>query len=501
MTWTIDCRRTRVLGALVAVALCAFTYTASAHAATNPFGCRASLARVGLGNATILEPIVANGPGAPCASDSHGVQTASIPALSNYLALAGPAAVYTFSSTSQPTTTGAVAPGATALASVDGVTIPTPNGGSIVIAGPVQASASYECSGGKVTSSGSTTLSVITVNGTKITLVPDQGLTIPLGNGSYVAVNESLKTATSVTERILDVHLQGLADVVVGEASVSQNSANPCAGTFGTPPPSLNPCPAGSTFDPVNQVCEIVLPGGTVIIVGRPFEGPTGGTVLALSVARRLYHSPCLQGRGPNYAIVGTNHADRINGTRLSERILGLGGPDRIAGQGGSDCIDGGAGKDRIWGGNGDKVRVYGGSGNDRISVQNGDAYADGGSGNDRIFLGNGNDVAYGGPGNDRVAVGRGNDRIWGGTGNDILVAGNGDDMVDGGAGNDRIYLGNGRDHIYGDSGSDRLYGRGQVAWMNCGSGSDTAYVNTFAARWAARHGCERIHLIRPHVL
>jgi hypothetical protein len=498
MTWTIDCRRLRVFVALVAVALCALTYTTSAHAATSPFGCRASLARVGLGNATILEPIVANNPGTPCATDSHGVQSASVPSVSTLLALAGPAAVYTFSSASEPTTTGPVAPGATALASVNGVTIPTPNG-SIEIVGPVQASASYACSGGKLTSSGSTTLSVITINGTKITLVPDQGVTLPLGGGSYVAVNESVKTATSVTERILDVHLQGLADVVVGEASVSQNSADPCAGTLGTPPPSLNPCPTGSTFDPAAQVCEIVLPGGTVIIVGPPFQEETGGQVLALSVARKLYHSSCLQGRGPNYAIVGTNRADRINGTRRAERILGLGGSDRLAGQNGSDCIDGGAGKDRIWGGSGATVRAFGGTGNDRISIRNGRAFARGGSGNDRIFLGNGNDTAYGDSGNDRIAVGRGNDKIWGGTGNDILTAGNGDDMVDGGVGNDRVYLGNGRDHIFGDAGNDRLYGRGEVVFMSCGVGRDAAWVNTFASGWAARHGCERIHMIKPH--
>jgi Ca2+-binding RTX toxin-like protein len=500
MTWTIDCRRVRVFAALMAVALCALTYSASANAATSPFGCRASLARVGLANSTILEPIVANNPGTPCAADSDGVQTASVPSVANFLALAGPAAVYTYSSSSQPATTGTVAPGATALASVNGVTIPTPNG-SIVIAGPVQATASYECSGGKVTSSGSTTLSVITINGQKITLVPDQGITIPLGNGSYIAVNESLKTATSVTERIADVHIAGLADVVVGEATVSQNSDDPCAGTLGTPPPSLNACPTGSTFDPVNQVCEIVLPGGTVIVIGPPFQEPTGGKVLALSVARRLYHSGCLYGRGPNYAIVGTNRADRINGTRRAERILGLGGRDRIAGQNGSDCIDGGTGNDRIWGGSGATVRAFGGTGNDRISIRNGSALARGGSGNDRIFLGNGNDRAYGDAGNDRIAVGRGNDKIWGGTGNDMLTAGNGDDMVDGGTGNDRVYLGNGRDHIYGDSGNDRLYGRGLVTWMSCGSGRDTAYVNTFAAHYAGRHGCERLRLIRPHQL
>jgi hypothetical protein len=35
--------------------------------------------------------------------------------------------------------------------------------------------------------------------------------------------------------------------------------------------------------------------------------------------------------------------------------------------------------------------------------------------------------------------------------------------------------------------------------FMNCGGGRDTAYVNTFASGWAARHGCERIHGLKPH--
>jgi hypothetical protein len=196
----------------------------------------------------------------------------------------------------------------------------------------------------------------------------------------------------------------------------------------------------------VNLVREIVLPGGTVVVVGRPFQGPTGGTVLALSVARRLYHRPCLHGLGPNYAIVGTNHADRIKGTRRSERILGLGGPDRIAGQGGSDGIDGGAGIDRHLG----RQRRQGscvrrprkrpdlGSERRRVRGRSIRRRPDLPRQRQRRRLRR--------PGNDRIAVGRGDDKIWGGAGN------------------------------------DRLYGRGEVSWMYCGSGKDTAYVTTFRA-------------------
>ena len=169
-------------------------------------------------------------------------------------------------------------------------------------------------------------------------------------------------------------HLQGLADIVVGEAKVTQDSAAPCAGNTGSStPPSVNPCPSGSTYNPVDQFCEITGPGGQIIIVSRPFQGPQGGSVLSVSAARKRFRSACLSGGGPQYAVVGTNHNDRILGTRRGERILGLAGNDRIAGQGGPDCIDGGSGNDRIYAGNGN-VRAYGGTGTDYISAANGNA-------------------------------------------------------------------------------------------------------------------------------
>ncbi|MHB8658390.1 MAG: choice-of-anchor P family protein [Solirubrobacteraceae bacterium] len=494
----------RFAGLSAVTALVALTCVASAGAASTPFGCRASLARVSLGSSTILEPLVANKATAPCTTLSDGLNSLSIPSAGKLILSAGPAAVYTFDSSSQPTITGTVAPGATALSTVNGVTIPT-SGGSIVIVGPVSTQASYACMNGSVMAASSSTLTALYVNGQKISLAPDQGETIKLGGGSYVAINEKLQTATSLAERLLDVHLSDGDDIVVGEAKVTQVRADPCAssnsnGNSNTTPPAINPCPPGSMLNIAAQLCEIVLPNGTVIIISRPFQGPTGGEVLALSVARKLYRSPCLYGKGPNYAIVGTNKADRITGTSRSERILALAGDDRVAGQGGDDCIDGGPGDDRIWGGNGND-RVFGGPGDDRISVQNGDAYVDGGSGNDKIFLGNGNDRVFGGPGNDRISVGRGNDYINGGTGNDTISAGDGNDTAIGGPGNDWIYVGNGIDHVYGGSGNDRIYSPSENGYIDCGSGRDLAYINTFAMPYARRHGCETVRQLRPHKL
>ena len=78
----------------------------------------------------------------------------------------------------------------------------------------------------------SSTLDVIYVNGVKQVL-PSAGspTTIQLGGGSYIAVNEKITTSTSITERVLDVHLQGLASIVVGEAEVTLTRSDPCAGT------------------------------------------------------------------------------------------------------------------------------------------------------------------------------------------------------------------------------------------------------------------------------
>jgi Ca2+-binding RTX toxin-like protein len=481
-----------------AVLVCALTYASSAMGAT-PFGCRAAVARVALGGSTLLEPIVANKGTTPCATAGDGLNAAKVPNTNSVLVLGGPAGAFTFSSSSLPATTGAVAPAAAALATVDGVTIPTSQG-SIVIVGPVQASASYRCVNGAVVSAADSSLDVLYINGTKVTLTPNQNETLQLGGGSYLSVNEKIQTASSITERVLDVHLAGLADIVVGEAKVTQSGADPCAGTASTPPPSVNPCPQGSTLDPAAGVCEIVLPGGTVIVIGRPFTGPTGGKVLAVSVARRQFRSACLSGPGPNYVVVGTNRADRIIGTRRPERILGLAGNDRIAGQGGNDCIDGGTGNDRVFGGNGNE-RVYGSSGNDRLSVQNGNSLVDGGTGNDRIFLGNGNDRVYGGNGNDRISVGRGNDHVYGGAGNDAISTGDGNSVVYAGTGNDVIFVGNGKDHLYGQSGNDRLYGPGASDFIDCGSGSDLAYANQFAVSYAGRHSCERVRTVRSHRL
>jgi Ca2+-binding RTX toxin-like protein len=507
--------------------LCASS-AASAAAPTTPFGCRASSTRADT-SLTTVEPLVANRATTPCSTQSDGVTTAPIPDASSNPVVAGPAGVFTYSANSAPTTTGAVAPGAAALASVQAVAIPT-SGGQIVLTQPTQATASYACEDGQVVGTSSSNVNSLQINGKQYTPpTPGAQATYNIGGGATVTINETLKTASSLTQRAIDIHLSQGNDIVVAEAEVTQSGTDPCAGTTGTNPPTVTICPTGSTYDPATGQCVIfgTTTGGgsggggsgsggsgsggsggsgggggtTVTVISSPFAGPTGGTVIPLSVARKRYKSACLSGPGPNYAIVGTNGSDRINGTRRAERILGLGGNDRIAGQGGSDCIDGGAGNDRIWGGNGNN-RDYGGPGTDRIAVGNSNTFADGGRGNDRIYLGNGTDVAYGDAGNDVISVGRGNDRIYGGAGNDHLATSDGNDSIWGGAGNDHIWAGNGKDHVYGGAGNDRLFSAGRVSYLNCGAGArDIAFTDALAIAYAQHHGCEVHRGIRPRKL
>jgi hypothetical protein len=432
-------------------------------ASVTPFGCRASTLRVALLNTEITEPTIANPNTTPCKTDTAGASTVSVTVTGTAPVVAGPVGAFTYSSFS---TTGATAPGATSVAAVQGVTLPNPSGGEIVVAGPIQTSASYSCSDNKLVASGTSTLNVIYINGVATPVPTGSPTTIQLGGGSYISINEQIVTSNSLTERALDVHLAGLADVVVAEAKVTQSTSDPCAGTSG-PPPVLEICPPGSTLNITAQVCEIIItnPNGTttVIVVSKPFQGPSGGTVYPTSVVAKKYPGyPCTTGPGPKFALVATKVGGRVYGTPKSDRILALGAFERIAGLGGNDCINGNGGHQTIYDGNG-KDRVWAAAHHNRIGVGNGNDYVNGRNGSDYITAGNGNDTIWGGSGSDYIAVGLGRDKVHGGKA--------------------------GHNHIF--AGADR-------ALVSCGSGKgNTAFVRVEAAGYARKHGCQ--HIIDLH--
>jgi Ca2+-binding RTX toxin-like protein len=456
----MDSAKARRLIAVLGACIFTLVFASSAAAASGtPFGCRASTLRVTLLSSLTTEPTIANPNTTPCETDSAGSAMISVPTTGSATAEAGPIGAFTYSVYS---TSGATAPGATAVAAVQGVTIPT-SGGNIVIAGPIQVTASYSCVNDQLQASGTSTLNLINVNGVNMPVPAGQPFTDNI-LGITIQGNQQVKTANSLTETALEIDIPNIADIVVGEAKVTQSVTDPCAGTSG-PPPVLEICPPGSTLNILAQLCEIVVnnPNGTqtIIVVSRPFQGPSGGTVYPTSeVAKKYPGYPCTTGPGPLFALVATKRGGRVYGTPKSDRILALGAYERIAGLGGNDCIDGQGG-------------------------------------HQVIFDGNGNDKDYSAAGFNRIGVGNGNDYINARNGSVWVTAGNGRDTVYGGHGRSRIDVGLGKDHIYGGPSKNRIWGGANGAKISCGSGhNNTAFVRTKAEHYAKTHGCQHIHLL-----
>jgi hypothetical protein len=418
-----------------------------------------------LGQAVLAEPSVANKDTNPCLTDTALTGKIQVPTTNPILAV-GPAGAFT-SQSGTPT----IAPGAAAVADIQAINIPTA-AGTISIVGPIEADAAYQCTNGQLSSFAQSTLDVIYVNGVAMKL-PAPGAPDNINLGLVdIKVNQQYTTADSITERVLEVTVPSsaspLVDVIVGEATVTKNSANPCIGTTGVPPggggasSTSQACPTGSTLDVTANACVIIFAGQT-IYVSQPFKGPTGGTVLPLSVARQKYGGPCTTGPGPNFALVATKPHGRVQGTPRSDRILALGVGERVAGLAGNDCLDG-------RGGHGQK-----------------------------LYDGNGKDRVYGGPGSNRIGVGNGNDYLNGRTGSgDFISAGNGKDIVYGGHGKTRIAVGIGPDHIYGGPSANHIWAIGDRVQVRCGTGTrNQAWVRRNAVPFAHSHGCQTIHVIK----
>ena len=311
----------------------------------------------------------------------------------------------------------------TSNAKVENVTLQLPQGGTITLG--VNAASSHAeagCgSGDTPTFTGGSQVAGLTLGGAPIDLDPlikalDQ-LLQPLNVIVDIIPNEQIRTASSLTVRALHVKVltasggTSLVDAVLAESKVGSNGSV-CDKNGQNDGSSISGqlCPTGSTYDAARNVC--IIPAGTggsslgEIIVGKPFQGPSGGTVLPLDVARnRFGASPCLSGSGaPKFAIVGTNKADRITGTNIADRIIGLGGADKLDGGRGNDCIEGRSGGDNMSGGL-DNDKIYGSTGNDHLNGGPGADYLSAGSGNDTINAAFGRDRALGGSGRDFINI------------------------------------------------------------------------------------------------
>jgi hypothetical protein len=454
-------RRVGPLAMLGVAATLLLAATAPAHAQAADWQCRASAYSASLSGNVPSEPVVANSGFSPCVDGRAGPQNASS-------SLGLPSAVVSAPTAAASTEIDGAAPASQtigALGLIENLAIALPPGGGSLTLGVRAATArvSGACVSGTPTLAGAGEVSGLSLNGNE--LAADQLLSqlnaalAPLGQVAELTMNEQQRSGSTLTHRALHLRVLGAAgtpllDVVAAEArggaagAVCQDTGSGGRGDRGDDS-RLQVCPAGSVLDAPSGRCVIRVAGGGVarlIVVGRPFEGPAGGRVMALTEARKRYRSPCLKGKGRRYVVLGTGGTDRVTGTDRADRIMLLGGSDRGDGGRGEDCVDGGAGRDVVSGAQ-DRDRVFGGTGHDSLN---------------------------GGPSRDRLS---------GGAGNDTINAAFGADLVLGGAGRDAINVAT----------------AGPRAKVSCGTGRDTVRLN--ASERSRARGCERRFVLPDKVL
>jgi Ca2+-binding RTX toxin-like protein len=404
--------------------LLALACTADLAAAQAGTSCRGSGARATAPGVADSEPVVANANADPCVTDSAESVNST------------PQAGLTAVNPKADTVRSAGIVGASA--SVDSVSGTV--GGVVPIAvGAVSSQQTVTCVSRSPVAGGSSRVESLSIGGTAIPEVVGStpvDLTVPTPAGS-VRVRANQLAGTTRTGLILD--LPGGAQSVFGEAIAGGDACLPLPGSGGTGGGGTGGggtvpggdtgrvCPNGSEYVVADNLCviRIAVAGARdqTIVVGRPFEGPSGGSVVPLGAARKRFGTKrCLSGPGPKYAIVGTNRADRITGTNGRDRILTLAGNDRADGGRGDDCLDGGKGRDILSGALG-RDRVFGMTGNDSLNGGGETDRLSGGSGNDSINSAFGADVVIAGSGRDainvatagpraRVSCGTGRDRV-----------------------------------------------------------------------------------------
>lgn len=462
--------------AAVATLACAGALIAasSAQAATATWSCGADAVTASVAGMNTLNPVTAQR--TPCSD-----QTVGLPNTTDAIGLAP-----TINAKTAYAITSAKPAGATPItqsigsaAGVEGLSLKTGAGTVVIGADAAQSEANAVCKDGKAVLSGSSRVVDLTINGMKVSLdgpltsLTDAITGSPLGAIVSVKLNERVVTGETLVQRAAHIKVLSaiganpLADVIVAQSTVSSASAcDPNAdgngggtgggtggsgtggsGTGGSGSGGGNGlmlCPKGATLDTTSGFCVITAAnsgGQGVIVIGRPFTGPAGGTVISLVNARKKYKSICLTGPGPKFAVIGTNGANRITGRNDADRILALGGNDAVDGGRGNDCLDGGTGRDNLSG-----------------------------------------------------AIG--NDRVYGTSGGDALNGGPGTDLLSGGAGNDSINAAYGADTISGGTGVDfvNVATAGPAARVNCGPGKDVVRVNLNEKRRTV--SCERKYVL-----
>jgi hypothetical protein len=426
------------------------------------WSCSASAVKAQVAGGDILNPINANRDAPPCNESVVGLPNVGESLSLQDLIVARTGYAATLIKPERP-----MNQTPNSLAGIEQLEI-VPDSGPAIGVGAARSQVAAKCTNGAPAYVGASEVASITLGGTPIVLdgvlqpITD-ALSDALGVIISVRLNEQVKLeGGGIAQRAAHIILLSaaganpLADVIVAESRVGQSGAvcDPNAegnapttggGTTTTTPPSSGtagetqsggqPCPPGSVFDVRRNVCVIPVPGSQTadnplgditgpgsVIIGRPYEGPTGGSVMTLTEARQKYKSPCLSGPGVPWVVLGTTGNDRITGGNRSERILSFAGRDRVDGGRGHDCMDGGRDRDVMTGGQGND-RGFGQHGNDSLNGDIGNDYLSGGIGNDTIVLAYGADRAFGGAGNDIINAGVAGkrQRISCGTGYDVV--------------------------------------------------------------------------------
>lgn len=196
-------------------------------AAQDSFSCRASAARAITADplpGVTVEPIVANGPDAPCATDSAQVLTSTT---------VGPLTAAALDAATELT------PGqrARAAARVTDAAVAVP--GLTITANVLNAQASYECVSGQPRPGSASQVVGLTINGNAVN-VPDGPMTINLGPLGTLFLNQTVQEPNRITQRAFFLDTP-LTDVVIAEA-IAGISGNPCAAApVGTAPEAAPP--------------------------------------------------------------------------------------------------------------------------------------------------------------------------------------------------------------------------------------------------------------------
>jgi Ca2+-binding RTX toxin-like protein len=238
----------------------------------------------------------------------------------------------------------------------------------------------------------------------------------------------------------------------------------------------------GTVALPGTTPAAVVVQPGRAHVAGTDLGEAIVGTRLQ-DVLDGLGGDDRLAGGRESDVLLGGDGADDLRGGSYDDRLDGAAGDDVLSGGSGNDRLDGGDGADRGDGGTGnDSVHggegadVFdGGAGDDRVYGEGGDdQIVEAGFGNDRrLYGGPGNDLIRGGRGSDLIKGGDGDDRLEGQSGTESITGGDGDDAIEGGASRDLLGGNNGSDVVRGDSGNDLVQGGAGADQLDGGSGED----------------------------